>query len=188
MQKILTTCKTFYYSSPNFAARLFKIVLLSFPALLLWDLLTEIMLEDILKIHIPDVFDQFKSRNIPNSVIHFFIVVLGPIIETLLFQKWTFQILKWLGNKLSIENRYGIDFNLKLATLISALLFAASHYQNHPLYPILVLPAGLILGWIYLDNLKEFNSKSRAFWMTACFHMCYNGIATIFYLIDHAGI
>jgi membrane protease YdiL (CAAX protease family) len=186
MQKILTTCKTFYYSSPNFAARLIKIVLLSFPALLLWDLLTEIMLEDILDIHIPDVFEQFKSRNISNSVIHFFIVVLGPIIETLLFQKWAFQIVKWLGKKLFIENRYGIDFNLKLATLIAALLFAAVHYDNHYLYPILVLPAGLVLGWIYLSNLQEFNSKSRAFWMTACFHMINNGLATILYLVENA--
>jgi membrane protease YdiL (CAAX protease family) len=184
MQKIFTDCQKFYYSSPNFAVRLFKIVLLSFPILLLWNVISGVILEEVFHIQIPDVFELFKAKNMPEPFIHFSISILGPIIETLIFQKWAFQIAKWLGATLQLEKKFGLDFNLKLATTIAVLLFAAIHYGNHYLYPILVLPAGLILGWIYLSNLQEFNSKSRAFWMTACFHMVNNGFATVLYFLE----
>lgn len=184
MQKILESCKSFYFSNPNFAVRFFKLLLLIFIPFTLYDLITSYIIEDILHIEIPNVFDQLKKAHVPESVTHFYIIILGPIIETLLFQKWTFQIVKWIGLKLHLETKYGLTFNNNFSTIFAAFVFAGIHFDNHYLYPILVLPSGLLLGWIYLSNLQEFNSKTRAFWMTACFHILNNGFATIMYLLE----
>jgi membrane protease YdiL (CAAX protease family) len=185
MQKLINACREFYYSSPNFVIRLLKLIVLSSIPIALWGMLTELIFKDLLQIEIPDVYDLLKKGNIPMEFSYFFVILLGPIIETLFFQHWIFLICKWIGKKLQFEISYGFEQNAKWATILSSVLFAVSHYDNHYLYPIIVFPMGLFLGWIYLSNLTEFKNKSRAFWMTACFHMFNNGMATILYIVEN---
>lgn len=182
MKKNLQYCQNYYLKNPAFGIRLFKLFVLFLPVLVIWNLISEYIITDVLHIEIPDLFKMFEQKKVPTFVIIIMITIFAPLIETLFFQKWCYQIFIWLIKKLHSIHSFDLSKSRKISTIITAFFFSLSHYSNHSIYPFLVLPAGLLLGWIYLSNLEEFNSKSRAYWMTCLFHAFYNGIGTLIYL------
>lgn len=90
----------------------------------------------------------------------FLAVIIGPIIETLIFQLGLNELLI----KLKIKNYF-------LLLIIPSVLFASSHYYNW-LYIILTFIGGLLLNWFYLY--AKVNGKFYAFCWVVFTHSLYN--------------
>jgi len=83
----------------------------------------------------------------------FLVVVLAPLAEELLFRGWIFTALRW-------------RFGFSAALWGSAIVFALAHWESTHLYAVVILPIGLVLGY-----LRERTGSTRA---TTLFHMIYN--------------
>ena len=91
----------------------------------------------------------------------FLVVVLAPLSEELLFRGWIYTALRW-------------RFGFSAALWASAIIFALAHWESTHLYALVILPIGLVLGY-----LRERTGSTRA---TTLFHMIYNfsGLALSF--------
>ena len=83
----------------------------------------------------------------------FLVVVLAPLAEELLFRGWIYTALRW-------------RFGFSAALWGGAVLFALAHWESTHLYALVILPIGLVLGY-----LRERTGSTRA---TTLFHMIYN--------------
>ena len=63
------------------------------------------------------------------------VVVLGPLVEELVFRGWIFTSLR-------------ARFTFAPVMLVTAALFAAAHYESTHLYALVVFPIGLALGYV----------------------------------------
>jgi membrane protease YdiL (CAAX protease family) len=112
--------------------------------------------------------DQFIGENTNGPEINwwFGIVIVAPILETFLNQKLPFTLMqKWSATK----RKYG------LYIWVSAIAFALLHCYSLQ-YVIIVIPAGLVLSYVYL-----FYSKNPriAFWSTTLIHALKNSVAVL---------
>jgi len=82
------------------------------------------------------------------------IVLIGPFLEEVFFRGF---LLRTLGNKMSTT----------LASIISALAFAAIHFQWGSIIPIFIL--GLIINTLVI--------RGRSLWPAIVFHIINNAIA-----------
>ena len=87
MKKILQYCQNYYLKNPAFGIRLFKLFVLFLPVLVIWNLISEYIITDVLHIEIPDLFKMFEQKKVPTFVIIIMITIFAPLIETLFFQK-----------------------------------------------------------------------------------------------------
>ena len=83
----------------------------------------------------------------------FLVVILAPLSEELLFRGWIYTALR-------------VRFGFSAALWASAVLFALAHWESTHLYAVVILPIGLVLGY-----LRERTGSARA---TTLFHMIYN--------------
>ena len=81
------------------------------------------------------------------------VVILAPLSEELLFRGWIYTALR---------SRFGFA----AALWATAILFALAHWEPTHLYAVVILPIGLVLGY-----LRERTGSTRA---TTLFHMIYN--------------
>lgn len=89
-------------------------------------------------------------------------IIIGPIIETLLFQYVVIEICK--DQKMA----------LKYCCLLSAFIFASLHLYN-VFYFLYAFVTGLLFAYLYLAGKNEKN----AILLTLVTHIIYNGIAFI---------
>lgn len=75
--------------------------------------------------------------NINSFKLFFYLCVLAPISEELMFRLVLFGILAWLG------------FGLVPTILISSIIFGLAHCSDFPQVPVPQLTAGVILGMVY---------------------------------------
>lgn len=123
------------------------------------------------------LFGEFPKYHIIKSSLinHSFIylitsgVLIGPIIETFLFQ---FMII-YIIEKIGITNKIIILF-------IPAVIFALAHAHYGWLYAIGIFLVGLSYTYFYLTVRR--NSKYY-FWLTVLLHSSYNLFCVIHYFI-----
>jgi hypothetical protein len=101
--------------------------------------------------------------NLPLLVTVVLIVIIVPIFETLIFQKF---IIDGVNRFRFINNRW-------IAISISTIVFSVLHYYSI-WYIFLILPTGLIMAIMY-DGLKR--AGESAFLTITVYHMISNAIA-----------
>ncbi|WP_064579923.1 CPBP family intramembrane glutamic endopeptidase [Streptobacillus moniliformis] len=104
-----------------------------------------------------EIIILYKSAN--KLLIILYIIIFGPIEEELFFRKLIFTYL---------ENR-------KFALIFSIILFAFAHSVFDLKIFIIYLPASIIISLIYY--------KTNSVKMTSLFHILFNSLAVIKYLI-----
>lgn len=85
-------------------------------------------------------------------------VLVGPIGEELLFRGWMYT---------SLRARFG----LRVAVLVTAVLFALAHWESTHLYALAVFPVGLALAIV--------RERTGSIAPTITFHAIYNGVASV---------
>lgn len=96
--------------------------------------------------------------------------IVGPIIETLIFQYGIIEILS--DKKIFKEKKI-------IVAIISALLFGSTHSYSF-LYVIYAFLIGLVLAYSYITYKKK---SFSAFWVVVIIHCIRNTISTILYYI-----
>lgn len=96
--------------------------------------------------------------------------IVGPIIETLIFQ---YGIIEILSAKRFLKEKSII------VAIISALLFGSTHSYSF-LYVIYAFLIGLVLAYSYITYKKK---SFSAFWIVVIIHGIRNTISTILYYI-----
>jgi uncharacterized protein len=132
---------------------IFKIFLLVLTVKILNGLFFSILNDYYFKLNTD--FDRLEKRD--DYLI--WLLIIGPIIETLIFQLSLNKLLV----KLKIENNY-------LLLFVPSVLFGLAHHY-HWLYVVCTMIGGLMLNWFYLYA-KEHGRY--AFWLTALLHSLYN--------------
>jgi membrane protease YdiL (CAAX protease family) len=95
------------------------------------------------------------------------LVILGPLLETLIFQHYLLQGLRqWLHHALA-------------AAIVVALLFGLVHWYSIP-YIAKATISGLLYNLLYLTLQQR---RQPAFWYTAATHACFNAIAFLHSLL-----
>lgn len=100
-------------------------------------------------------------RQPPSPASLFWFVLLGPLIEEILFrgglQEW---LLRWRMPALG---------PLSLANALASLAFVLLHGLSHPpIWALATLLPALLFGWFY--------ERGRALWRPVCLHMVYNAV------------
>lgn len=119
MKNFLQSCQHYYLKNPAFGIRLLKLFVLFLPVLFLWTMISLYIISDILHIEIPDLSKMFEPKKIPNSVIIIMITIFAPLLETLLFQKWCYQIFFWIIKKLHSIHSFDLSKSRKIDTIIA---------------------------------------------------------------------
>jgi membrane protease YdiL (CAAX protease family) len=140
-------------TTPNFSFKLFKVFILILSLKII-----NAHLVDFLNTHYFKLKASIEDAEKTGSFV-ILSVVIGPIIETLLFQKGLHQLLL----KLKVTN----DF---LILVIPSILFGLWHPYNW-LYIVYTFFGGLLLNWFYLY--AKVNVK-YAFWWVASLHSLFN--------------
>ena len=109
------------------------------------------------------------SLNLPVSVVFLLLLVIGPPIETLVFQAFPIFVVRSLNGSVLIQ------------IIASALLFSAAHFPEGVATGI---SAGLIGGLYFGFAYSHWRKKSRwhPFWITMVCHAIHNGIAFVLLL------
>lgn len=93
------------------------------------------------------------------------IVLIGPLVETAIFQYLPIKILEKLGIK-----------NNLIKIIASSFLFALLHFYN-PIYIVMTFISGLLLNKFYLESRTKSNFY---FFLTALLHSMYNLYGCLF--------
>ena len=88
-------------------------------------------------------------------------VLFGPIAEELLFRGWIYTSLR-------------SSFGLRVALLVTSVLFALAHWESTHLYALAVFPVGLAITWV--------REKTQSIAASITFHAIYNGVASVLLL------
>lgn len=97
----------------------------------------------------------------------FLVIFIIPFFETLIFQ----YIIIW--------SLFNITESVKVPVLVSALLFAASHFSNI-YYFIATIGSGLILAILFITIYKKTNSWITSFALTFLLHLEHNLLSYFF--------
>lgn len=124
---------------------------------------------------LPFIFmiDQLIGENSNGPDLDWWVVViiLGPILETYLFQHLPFKLLqKWNLTK----RKYGIYI------VITTIVFSLLHCYSLQ-YIIAVIPGGIILAYVYVFYCK---SMRKAFWSTTIIHSLRNSVAVFAFVFE----
>ncbi|BFM41779.1 hypothetical protein CFS9_04200 [Flavobacterium sp. CFS9] len=115
----------------------------------------------IAKLFNSDLGRGFNENYTINEKLVLFVIV-GPLLETVLFQYAVIEICK--SGKMA----------LKYCCLLSALVFASTHLYN-VFYFLFAFVAGMLLAILYVKG----RSVKNAFLLTLIAHTIYNGIIFI---------
>ena len=85
-------------------------------------------------------------------------VLFGPFAEELLFRGWMYTSLR-------------ASFGLRVAAIVTSVLFALAHWESTHLYALAVLPVGLALAAI--------RERTGSIAASITFHALYNGVASV---------
>lgn len=85
-------------------------------------------------------------------------VLFGPIGEELLFRGWMYTSLR-------------ASFGLRVAVLVTAVLFALAHWEQTHLYALAVFPVGLALAVV--------RERTGSIAASITFHVLYNAVASV---------
>jgi uncharacterized protein len=116
---------------------IFKLILVAIVLSLLNDLIIRLIVSDLTS---PSEINDLKKEGL--GFFAFIVLIIGPFIETIIFQTFTIFIVQ---NILKI-------FNIKYSVIpivISGLLFGISHWYNLP-YIILMSIRGVIYAWFFI--------------------------------------
>ncbi|QSB29101.1 CPBP family intramembrane glutamic endopeptidase [Flavobacterium sp. CLA17] len=135
-----------------------------------WQLMLIIILLNFLSSYIFEVIATLFSRssdegfneNYSNKEKLILFVIVGPILETLLFQ---YAIIEFCKRK---------KMALQYCCLLSAFIFASMHLYNI-FYFLYAFVGGLMFAYLYLAG----RNKKNAILITAATHIIYNGIVYI---------
>ncbi len=98
----------------------------------------------------------------------FFVTVIGPFIETILFQVIPISILKLLR------------FPARIILFITTLIFALAHLEDGLINFIGMLPIGFLFNWSFFVRSKK--SFFEAFFVVFVIHGLTNLLAIILYI------
>ncbi len=109
------------------------------------------------------------SLNLPVSVVFLLLLVIGPPLETLVFQAFPIFVTRSLKG------------SLRAQIIASAVLFSAAHFPEGVATGI---SAGLVGGLYFGFAYAHWRTKSRwhPFWITTVCHVIHNGIAFVLLL------
>lgn len=135
-----------------------------------WQLVLVVVLLNCLNSYIFEVVATLFSRssdegfieNYSNKEKLILFVIVGPILETLLFQ---YAVIEFCKRK---------KMALQYCCLLSAFIFASMHLYN-VFYFLYAFVTGLLFAYLYLAGKNEKN----AILLTLVTHIIYNGIAFI---------
>lgn len=135
-----------------------------------WQLVLVVVLLNCLNSYIFEVvatlFSRFSdegfNENYSNKEKLILFVIVGPILETLLFQ---YTIIEFCKRK---------KMALEYCCLLSAFIFSSMHLYN-VFYFLYAFVAGTLLAFLYLSG----KSKKNAILITAAAHIIFNGIVFI---------
>tara|TARA_B110000114_G_scaffold22039_1_gene21000 strand:+ start:1245 stop:1751 length:507 start_codon:yes stop_codon:yes gene_type:complete len=128
------------------------------------DLVFHLAVSCIITIYNPEILDVF-DENMSLTEIFIFTVIIGPIIETFLFQYLIIEVLFFFKR-----------IKINTIIIISSLSFSLTHYYNF-IYILVTFLSGIIYASYYL-YLKE--EKQRFPFLYIClFHSLYNFSAFI---------
>lgn len=133
------------------------------------DFIYHLLLSIAISFYDPSLIETFE-KGTPLKEIFLLSVIIGPLLETLIFQYLTIEILSFFKLKKSF------------IILISSLFFSLIHYYNF-IYIIATLPAGIIYATYYM-YLKEKKIKTPFLYIFGL-HTLYN--FTVFILDDILG-
>lgn len=85
-------------------------------------------------------------------------VLAGPIAEEILFRGWIYTSLR-------------AGFGLRVAILVTSVLFAVAHWESTHLYALAVFPVGLALALV--------RERTGTIAGSITFHALYNGVASV---------
>lgn len=157
---------TYFYDSPNLYHRVYKIGILIVPIYLIFINCIIYLINLIYELNQPAYFELQHQQHVPFWAFDIFFIFIIPIISTLIFQKWTFEGLIWIFNKMGFEATLGEAFVLNLSSNMVICIFSLlSDYDNF-LIPVLRLPFCILLTWIYVSHWMEFENKWKAYWIT----------------------
>ena len=105
--------------------------------------------------------ESYPEKNVINVV---YGILIAPIFETLVTQKWLYNLFLDLSK------------NIFLAIILSAIIFGALHYYSS-FTIVRAFFCGLILNGCYVISLAK--SEKTAFWNTAIVHGIWNTFAAI---------
>jgi len=109
----------------------------------------------------PDPFpERYTEEGLSLAALGFLALIAAPVAEETFFRGFVFP---------GMGKRFGYGWG----AMLSALLFALSHFDPGALVPIFFL--GLLLVWLYV--------KTRSVWACILAHSLYNSIALIFVII-----
>lgn len=108
----------------------------------------------------------YKPKNIYEEIT--ITIILGPFIETLIFQAFIFYIVrlfhKWLNNKFAI-----------VYIIISSLAFAFAHIYSLYYVAYMILP-GCLLAYMFYTRKRDDNSPVLSVYLI---HLFYNTLVTL---------
>jgi hypothetical protein len=103
----------------------------------------------------------------PHEELILFMVVIGPIIETLFFQLFLYRLL----NRLKIKNDL-------ISVILMAFVFSQLHWY-HWLYVVATFVNGLFLNYFYINSYKMKNERIAVL-LTIVLHSTYNLYGVLF--------
>lgn len=109
-----------------------------------------------------------RQVSLPSLLLDY--LVITPWLETLTFQKGVFAVAKWVRLTPSCP---------QVAIFLSAILFAASHFQSVGYIVYTILP-GCLFGAAYFYG----GGNRRMFWMVVLVHSVFNGICLAIQVIE----
>ena len=136
-----------------------KKILLFFFLLLLFKIITGYLFNYI-NIRFFNLENQVFEQLSENDVL-FLAVVVGPIIETLIFQLLLYRFLNQIGIK-----------NKLIIIILMSFVFSQAHWY-HWLYVVASFMSGLFLNYFYVYILRKKN-ELIAVWLTIALHSSYN--------------
>lgn len=110
------------------------------------------------------LFDEIPTSTLERKgdvYVLVFAVSLGPILETLIFNKWINSLFMLILRRKN------------LALFVSSAMFALAHYSGHLYHVLLAFSSGIILQFFY-NQLSERKSNKFAFWLTCLLHASWN--------------
>ena len=133
-----------------------KLFLALFAMTIAWEIVASVGIEHI---H-PEAKDWVVApKGTPWIVAFIALAVLaGPIAEEMLFRGWMYTSLR-------------ASFGLRVAVLVTSVLFALAHWEGTHLYALAVFPVGLALAIV--------RERTGSIAGSITFHALYNGVASV---------
>jgi len=154
-----STFKTLFFRirNSNFVVSVSLLLLLYFGFYVIWTPLDFLLLEKWDVIFMPTPNDTLMTRPIYIQIL--VAVIIGPLIETLIFQKWLYKLLsliKWLKQR------------KLLIMIIGALVFGAVH-----IYSLLYIVFAVFMGFLFMFAYVARIGKNP-FWTVFVLHALTN--------------